>query len=335
MNLNRFNPIFAKIKYHLYHWCITDGYIYDWFVALFIIRINRMYIKPLPYIQRYYRDDDPTIGYPLVECAIGHDIFWNLVLYGPALFVILLQLPVLCWSFWTEKSTGRDQQRENVHYNNEISQYDEQPKRSWGQVVFNAWVEWHHVQLTLIESYAIACSIKHIMEHSGKFRPNWLARLASEDPSKIEDGRSSYPSGHALYPFMTCSILTLYLIGKMKILAHARPGQFLLFVIAMSPTFVAVFVSLCRVVCYDHDYSDSLAGGIVGTSLGIVSYFMNFGSLTDIHASGVPHLRQHYKKVTNFDDHTEYDIITRANRRHDTPEDRGHEHSLLHDRQEL
>lgn len=37
------------------------------------------------------------------------------------------------------------------------------------------------------------------------------------------DGRESYPSGHAAYMFFSGTALSLYLLGKMKVLAE--PSQ--------------------------------------------------------------------------------------------------------------
>lgn len=187
----------------------------------------------------------------------------------------------------------------------------------------------HHVQLSLAEAYAAACTMKHMLEHTGRYRPNFLARLATGDAKLIEDGASGYPSGHALYTFMTCILISCYLLGRFQVLAASTRGHYLKFIMCMLPIYLAVTESLERVVCYEHDYSDTLAGtsslplyiclllylssytsyvlcaepecvpecdyvyvgGCIGAAMGFLGYTLNFGSLFDPVTCGVPKVR--------------------------------------------
>ena len=45
------------------------------------------------------------------------------------------------------------------------------------------------------------------------------ALLLTGDANSIADGRNSYPSGHAAYMFCTGTVLSLYLLGKTKVLS--------------------------------------------------------------------------------------------------------------------
>lgn len=59
-------------------------------------------------------------------------------------------------------------------------------------------------------------TITHICTHR-------FARLATHDPQTIEDGRTSYPSGHAAEMFAVFTVLSLYLCGKARLFVHAGP----------------------------------------------------------------------------------------------------------------
>ncbi len=62
-----------------------------------------------------------------------------------------------------------------------------------------------------------------------------FARLATHDPQTIEDGRTSYPSGHAAEMFAAFTVLSLYLCGKARVFVAAGP--------------VSVSFVLCCVCC--------------------------------------------------------------------------------------
>lgn len=247
-----------KLLHYTTLWFWQDGFLWDWLLVIIIVRVNRALLKPMTPIHRYYEKHDPTLSYPLQPCRPGHAIFWNSVLYGPALVGIICQL-------------GR---------------------RSWAV----AWPDWHHLQLSVGEAYALACTMKHILEHTGQLRPNWIARLESKDQELIDDGRSGYPSGHALYSMMAATLLALYFMGRMKVLARSTRGHFAKLVVAMLPVFGAIMVGLERYVCYDHDTAATLAGGIIGATTGTISYLLNFGSLMEYETSGVPKIRLRWEE---------------------------------------
>lgn len=107
-----------------------------------------------------------------------------------------------------------------------------------------------------------------------------LARLATGDETIILDGRESYPSGHTLYPMLTAVLITQYMLGILGVFSRrgGMPGQFAVFLVCMLPIWGAVYVGLDRVNCYDHDYVDSVAGGLIGAACGVLGYHLNFHS---------------------------------------------------------
>jgi membrane-associated phospholipid phosphatase len=52
---------------------------------------------------------------------------------------------------------------------------------------------------------------------------NRLARVASGDETKIREGRTSYPSGHAAETTMTFGLLTFYLLAKLRLFTRQSP----------------------------------------------------------------------------------------------------------------
>lgn len=234
---------------------ISQGFIWDWVLLFLLIRINRMFLKQLPHNQRYYSDNDPTLAYPMADCVLPHDFSWTFVFYITPAILLLSQLPTL----WSTTYT-------------------------WVRAV----LDFHAAYLSLFEAYSVASTLKHILERSGKLRPDWLARVATGNASLIKDGRESYPSGHALYPTMASAILSLYLLGRTGVLARSTPGQFALFLLCVLPMVVAALFAMDRVDCYDHDFVDAVAGSFVGCVCGVLGYLLNFHSVMDSNLCGTP-----------------------------------------------
>ena len=74
----------------------------------------------------------------------------------------------------------------------------------------------HHALLSLIEGFALTISFKRWMNLVGRFRPSYAA-IAASPGGDTEDGRQSYPSGHAAYMFLGMTITTMYLLGRTKV----------------------------------------------------------------------------------------------------------------------
>ena len=244
---------------------ISQGYIWDWALVIILIRINRAFLKNMPHYKRYYIKSDASLSYPIAPCFLPHDLSWTYVFYITPAIILLHQLPAL-WS---------------INY-------------GW----IRAGLDFHGGYLSLFEAYSVASTSKHILESSGKLRPDWLARLATGDAAIIKDGRESYPSGHALYPTMASTILTLYLFGKSGVLAHSSVGQFALFLICTLPMVIATIFAMDRIHCYDHDFVDAIAGSLVGCVCGMLGYMLNFHPVTHPELCGRPKERSTIRNTT-------------------------------------
>eukprot|EP00878_Enallax_costatus_P002057 GHUV01002223.1.p1 GENE.GHUV01002223.1~~GHUV01002223.1.p1 ORF type:complete len:288 (+),score=64.57 GHUV01002223.1:130-993(+) len=137
-------------------------------------------------------------------------------------------------------------------------------------------VDWHHFALALIEAFAIESTFKKWMNLVGKPRPDWFERVATGDPAKIEDGRTSYPSGHAAETFMAFGLLTFYLLTKLRLFTAQSQGHFAKVMLCLTPLGFAAFITLSRVAAYKHDWSDINAGMFIGLWSGILAYLINY-----------------------------------------------------------
>lgn len=153
-------------------------------------------------------------------------------------------------------------------------------------------IDWHHFALALVEAFAIESTFKKWMNLVGKQRPDWFARLASGDAAKIEDGRTSYPSGHAAETFMSFGLLTFYLLAKLKLFTAQSQGHFFKVMVCLLPLGFAAFITMSRVAAYKHDFADVNAGIMIGLWSGILAYLVNYQSPFDHSTAAVPRARK-------------------------------------------
>jgi len=121
---------------------VTQYNIYDWVVVLVLLRINRVWFKQAVHLERFYLDTDATLGYPMTECYLPHDLMWNLLFYAPPVVFCFAQLRGVLWNSSRASLSA-------------------------------AATEVHAGMLSLFESYATASTFKHMLEHTGKLRPDW------------------------------------------------------------------------------------------------------------------------------------------------------------------
>ncbi|KAI8474188.1 MAG: phosphatidic acid phosphatase type 2/haloperoxidase [Monoraphidium minutum] len=220
---------------------ITDGYIYDWALALALIIMN--FTVPGPIVrplERHYTAGDPALSYPSVYVPLSENQKFGLEFAIPGVVGALMQL--------ARRGAGPG-----------------------GRLL-----DWHHLMLSTLEAFAVECSFKKWMNLVGRLRPDWFARLSTHDPETIADGRTSYPSGHAAEMFAAMTTLTLYLCAKSRIFVAASPGHFAKAVLCLLPLGLATFITMSRVAGYKHDFSDVNAGMALGLASGAFAYHLNY-----------------------------------------------------------
>ncbi len=151
----------------------------------------------------------------------------------------------------------------------------------------------HHCMLTLMEGFALVTLFKRWMNLVGRYRPIYQALAATNDASKINTGRQSYPSGHAAYMFLAMSITSLFLLGRTKVFARPRAGNFAVAFVCLAPVILATFVAVSRPANHRHHFSDINAGMFIGLATGLFAYLLNYESLFDPVRSGLPKCREH------------------------------------------
>ncbi|KAF0682641.1 Aste57867_25278 [Aphanomyces stellatus] len=161
--------------------------------------------------------------------------------------------------------------------------------------------------LAIVQSTALtqlATNIAKVM--AGRFRPsfydmcgwdttvvwNGVDNLCRDAKGEAE-ARKSFPSGHSSGAFSTLFLLTLYLIGRNKLMAestraHRGAIESVLFFVALVPTFVALWVAVTRSQDNWHHYSDILAGSVIGIVSAFCAYSLNYGSMFHYKTAGMP-----------------------------------------------
>jgi len=147
-------------------------------------------------------------------------------------------------------------------------------------VIFALWQfhhrsfhDFHHAVLGVLEAWAITIFFTEwIKEACGKYRPYW------NNDMEGDDGRKSFPSGHASTAFATMTFLSLWMAGKMYLFSRSGGHIWQTFIV-MIPIIAAIIVAVSRVRDYVHDFVDILAGAILGAALGMFHYFLKYPSL--------------------------------------------------------
>ena len=160
-----------------------------------------------------------------------------------------------------------------------------------GSAVHRKLSDLHHALLSLEEGFALVTMFKRWMNLVGRYRPIYQALLATNDSSRIQDGRQSYPSGHAAYMFLSMSITTLYLLGHTRVFAVPTRGNFAVAFFCLAPVILATFVAVTRPANHRHHFSDINAGMFIGLATGIFAYLLNFESIFDPVRAGHPKFR--------------------------------------------
>ena len=143
--------------------------------------------------------------------------------------------------------------------------------------------EIHHAIL----SWLMACTINFMFCDTvkyacGRHRPDYFARQA-ENISVFEQKNAhlSFPSGHSSGSFTSMTFLFLWICGQTRMFSR---GHFFGLLAAGIPLYFSTWVAVTRVQNYKHNYSDILAGILLGLISGSIGYLMNFPSILDLNS---------------------------------------------------
>jgi len=134
--------------------------------------------------------------------------------------------------------------------------------------------DFHHATLGMLSSFAITNLVTTCVKlATGRYRPDYSPSNATWD------GRMSFPSGHSSLSFSSMVFVSLYLAGKLQVYRHHNGSLVLKALMICAPCSLSVFVAISRVIDYHHDFSDILAGSILGAGIAVVCYFLWYPSL--------------------------------------------------------
>jgi diacylglycerol diphosphate phosphatase/phosphatidate phosphatase len=162
----------------------------------------------------------------------------------------------------------------------------------------------HSFALALVEGISICLLITQLGKvYAGRPRPDWLAKVVESGANPADmamlcadrslfDARSSFPSGHSSMSVVGMTVVALYLAGKMRMFLMGR-GHMHYVALFVMPFLLAGIVAVSRTKDYHHNYSDVIAGSIIGLLCGFLAYFLHYPSLSarDCH---LPFNRKHH-----------------------------------------
>jgi diacylglycerol diphosphate phosphatase/phosphatidate phosphatase len=201
--------------------------------------------------QRFVIQDDPTTSYPNDADIVPN---W-------ALIVIILTVPISVFVI-----------------------FQLAPFRSWLRLH-----DIHNACLGLLSSLAWTFLLTAIGKlYCGRLRPDYEARV--DDMDRVVDAMQSFPSGHSSMSFASMTFLALYLSGKLGVF-QPDGGHFVRFALSVWPWFVSSLISMSRTRDYHHNFSDILAGAVIGIGFGTLSYGLYFNPVSS-QSSALPKQRK-------------------------------------------
>jgi diacylglycerol diphosphate phosphatase/phosphatidate phosphatase len=211
---------------------------HDWLllVALFAGTAAITETGAIAPFQRFVIQDDPATSYPNDPDIVPN---W-------ALIVIILSVPIA------------------VFFILQLA-----PFRSWLRLH-----DLHNACLGLLSALTWTFVLTAIGKlYCGRLRPDYEARV--DDMDRVVDAMQSFPSGHSSMSFASMTFLALYLSGKLGVF-HADGGHVVRFALAVWPWFVSSLIAMSRTRDYHHNFSDILAGTVIGIGFGTLSHGLYF-----------------------------------------------------------
>jgi len=215
------------------------SYFFDWLAAIAIFCIEgSIFNLVLKPTVRYIEQADPGVQFPVMKSIVPTWLLMVLVVVAPMIVFVFIQI-------W----------RRSLH-------------------------DFHHACLGNFEGLVITNLVTDIIKVSiGRYRPLWAQACPSGDPSECAgDLRMSFPSGHSSSSFAAGIFVSLYLMGKLGLFRHGHSTSLWKAMICLSPLAVSFFVACSRLYDYHHNFSDVIAGSVIGLCFGTFAYHLHYPS---------------------------------------------------------
>jgi len=229
----------------------------DWAACIVLMIVGVLFATLVPPFKRYLPPNDPSVSFPYTPDIIPT---WLLVLICAIVSIGAILIGQLCYR--------------SLH-------------------------DLHHALLTLAETNTLTFFLTNFLKTIvARYRPTYLAIMADPNMSELtkRDAHFSFPSGHASSAFCTMLFVSLYLAGKTGLFNKHSHSIALklprLLLIVFAPLSVATMISVSRTMDYHHNFSDVLAGTVLGCFVAVMCYFANYGSLLSS-TSHLPHNSYH------------------------------------------
>ncbi|XP_037783034.1 phospholipid phosphatase 5-like [Penaeus monodon] len=109
-----------------------------------------------------------------------------------------------------------------------------------------------------------------------------IGSACTGEADAIQEGRKSFPSGHASFSFCSLGFLSLWICGKLCVFGRKR-GQGWRLVMGITPMVMALMVALSRTSDYHHHWQDVLVGSVLGLFIAYLCYRQYYPRLTSPH----------------------------------------------------
>ncbi|KAI8854314.1 hypothetical protein BC829DRAFT_380826 [Chytridium lagenaria] len=119
--------------------------------------------------------------------------------------------------------------------------------------------------------------LHHFVKPNGSSPPDFLDRckysptlaLCTGNPAEIEDGRKSFPSGHASYSFAGCTFLTLSLLSLLNVWPIITTSRHF----HLTPTRKTDYPYVGGLQQYIHHPTDVIAGSLLGILVAVAVHY--------------------------------------------------------------
>jgi len=137
----------------------------------------------------------------------------------------------------------------------------------------------HNTLLGFFQAFVVCMFFTSIFKfYVGRPRPDHFA-MQQATPG-IKDAWLSFPSGHASSSFCSMTYVALWMAAKMGLYSGAG-GQFYKYVLTCLPMLLASFVACSRTRDYHHFYADVVGGSVLGLTIAVAVYHLNYPALWD------------------------------------------------------